>query len=312
MSDTINNVSTTSSTTQEASGTTVVVTSQNNTTTVKPTTTNTTTSTTNNTSSSSSTSTNISKSTSAIPVSGGTSVKMEYNALDAICDDLIKITKDLSDQWASLDSIIKSKDKMWTGAAADRYFDGLVQNINQAKTEALDTNFYNYILKVKALIELNRSTDKIINEQEIQQLNNTMPTISGTSVTTNAHTTNDALNDSVKANDNIKANSTTTNAHTTDDALNNSVKANDNIQANSTTTDAHTTDDALNDSVHVNGNIKEVSATTDARTTDDELLDSVHVSGSINSGTSASTESPSNTTDDALEDLVKAYAQATE
>ena len=213
---------------------------------------------------------------------GGTSVQMTYDALNDICEKIIEICKTLNEQWAVADSINNSRDQVWTGPAADRYYEDFEHNLSVAKEGEIDTNLSNYAKKIQELIAQNRATDQMISEREILEVNNTMPTISGNSVDPEAHTTDDALNDSVKANDNVNANSADPEAHTTDDALNDSVHANDNVNASvAENIEASTVDTELNDSVGVNGNIGEAAPIETEKT---------------------------DTTD--LEDLVTAYAQA--
>lgn len=241
--------------------------------------------------------------------SGGESVKMDYEALEGSCDSLIAECETLSGLWSEINSVITKKDDMWQGVAADRYFDELDMNYKKAKSEEIDTNLKNYVQAVMDLIELNKEADRIINDQDILHVNNNMPVISGSGVVTDAHGTNDALNNSVKTNDNIQSNATDPGAHTTNDELNNSVHINDNVQSNTVVTDAHTTNDELNNSVHTNDNIQSNTVEVNASKVDVDTINDVHTNSNVGADTSSEAQTTTPTTE-SIEDVVKAYAQA--
>ena len=294
---------------QEAEGSTVVVKPQNDrtpvtnpTSTSKPTTKT-------DTASSKPVEEKAIKTPSSGSVSGGESVKMDYESLESACTSLNNECETLSELWSEMDSVINKKDEMWQGVAADRYFDELEINYKKAKSQEIDKNLKNYVRAVMDLIELNKDADRIINEQDILQINKNMPVISGSGVVTDAHGTNDALNNSVKTNDNIQSNATDPNAHTTNDELNNSVHTNDNVQSNATDPNAHTTNDELNNSVHTNDNIQSNTVEVNASKVDVDTINDVHTNSNVGADTSSEAQTTTPTTE-SIEDVVKAYAQA--
>lgn len=183
------------------------------------------------------------------------SVRIQYSAVSTICDKLEIIKNDLIDQWEEINNILKEKDTIWQGEAANRFFYGIYKiNINAMETTDVK-GLPLYIDKVRELIDLNRSIDMKLMEITLSEVKENAPSINSNSMETNAYGVNKSLNESIKANDNINSNTSTVETRGVNKELNDSVKIYDNVKESSTNVEARGIDTDIIDRVSIDNHI---------------------------------------------------------
>ena len=189
--------------------------------------------------------------------SDGEGVKIKYDAVLSICDNLDNIVKDLKEQWETISTIIQTKDTIWTGDASERFFKAL----NDTNIKAIETTenkgLPSFISHVRELVDLNKQTDSQIMGKTLMTVNN--------------------------ARDNVQANQATVVANGVNEEIINATKTNANVQSNTASVTATGVNDDIFASIKTNDNVQEINADVSASGVNTGLINEVKTNNSFNS-----------------------------